>query len=117
MTEKILSLCRAMGAGADQEELLLPLIQAAQARLAGALRAGVSPADCGDAFPVAAAVLAMGGLEQCTGGDRVTSFPGGEVSIRTGGAGKGADSPAARAERLLIPWLGAAGFAFQGVPG
>ena len=49
MTQEIMALCRSLGAGADQEELLLPLVQAAQARLAGRLRAGISPEDCGPA--------------------------------------------------------------------
>ena len=53
MAERILALCRAMGASEDQEELLLPLIQAAQERFAARLRLGVAPEDCGPAFPLA----------------------------------------------------------------
>ena len=43
MTQEIMALCRSLGAGEDQEELLLPLVQAAQTRLAGRLRAGGEP--------------------------------------------------------------------------
>ena len=32
MNEEIMALCRAMGAGEDQEELLLPLVQAVRWR-------------------------------------------------------------------------------------
>jgi len=116
MTEEILSLCRAMGAGQDQEALLLPLIQAARARLEGRLRPGTAPEDCGGAFPLAVAMTAMDGLDQCAGEGRVTSFTAGEVSIRTGNARAGG-SLAAQAERMLAPWLGETGFAFQGVRG
>ena len=47
MTEEIAALCRAMGAKEVQEELLLPLIQAVRDRLAGALKEGTAPEDCG----------------------------------------------------------------------
>ncbi len=116
MTKEILDLCRAMGAAEDQEELLLPLIQAAQVRLEGRLRTGVVPEDCGAAFPLAAAMTAMDGLNRCAGGGRVTSFTAGEVSIRTGESGAG-DTLSAQAERMLAPWLRETGFAFRGVRG
>jgi len=116
MTKEILNLCRAMGATEDQEELLLPLIQAAQVRLERRLRAGVTPEDCGAAFPLAAAMTAMDSLSRCAGGDRVTSFTAGEVSIRTGNSGT-QDGLSGQAERMLAPWLKEAGFAFQGVRG
>lgn len=43
--------CRAMGARPDQEELLLPLVQAVSEQLARRLRPGIAPEDCGPAFP------------------------------------------------------------------
>ena len=45
MIEQILALCRAMEAG--QEELLLPLALAVKEQLAGRLKEGASPEDCG----------------------------------------------------------------------
>lgn len=114
MTEEIMALCRGMGAGEDQEELLRPLVQAAERNLTARLKAGVSPADCGSAFPLAAAMVAMEGLEGASGLDGVTSFTAGDVSIHTGGGGSGRR---AQAERLLAPWLKEQGFAFQGVRG
>ena len=41
--EEILALCRQMGAGEEQDGLLLPLIEAAQDSLQLRLKAGVSP--------------------------------------------------------------------------
>ena len=101
MEEEILELCRAMGAGADQEELLLPLIRAVTSALAGRLRSGVVPEDCGSAFPLAAAMISMDGLNYACGGGGVTSFTAGEVSVRTEG-GTLRDS---RTEKSLIDRL------------
>ena len=115
MTEEILILCKAMGAAEEQEDLLLPLIQAAGAALERRLKAGVTAEDCGDAFPLAVAMVAMDSLEQAMGGGQVTSFTAGEVSVRTGGGEHAART--AQAERLLAPWLGETGFAFRGVKG
>jgi len=114
MTEEIMALCKAMGATDDQEELLLPLVRAAEESLTARLRVGISPVDCGSAFPLAAAMVAMEGLEGAAGISGVTSFTAGEVSIRTGG---GSAARTAQAERLLAPWLGETGFAFRGVRG
>ncbi len=116
MTEQILTLCRAMGAG--QEELLLPLAQAAESRLAGRLKEGTAPEDCGPAFPLAAAMLVMDGLSGMTGGGETASFTAGDLTIRreSGGSGSG-KSLSARAEGLLAPWLRDGRFVFQGVEG
>ena len=43
MSEDILALCRAMGAGEEQDGLLLPLIEGARAELEHLLRRGVAP--------------------------------------------------------------------------
>lgn len=114
MIEEIASLCVYLGADEDQEALLRLLAQAAAEQLAGRLKKGVSPADCGEAFLLACAMVAMDGLEGATGLGRVESFTAGEVSIRTG---QGGDSRTARALELLAPWLGETGFAFRGVDG
>ena len=116
MTEEIMALCRAMGATEDQEGLLLPLAQASAQALERRLKPGTSPGLCGPAFPLAAAMLAMDGLERAVGSGRVSSFTAGELSIRMGGtAGEGGLT--ATAERLLAPWLGETDFAFRGVRG
>lgn len=111
MTEEILALCRAMGAAEDREALLRPLVRAAETGLTARLRDGVRAEDCGSAFPLAAAMLAMDGLESGEGG--VTAFTAGEVTIRRGQA----VSRRAQAERLMGPWLRSGSVAFRGVPG
>lgn len=120
MSEEILALCRAMGAG--QEELLLPLTLAVEKQLAGRLKEGVSPEDCGTAFPLAAAMLVMDRLSAATGGGgagEITSFTAGDLTVRkeTGRSGGASKSLSAQAEGLLSPWLKDAGFVFQGVEG
>ena len=92
MTEQILALCRAMGAG--REELLLPLVQAVEGLLAGRLKEGVAPEDCGPAFPLAAAMLVMDRLSGMAGGGsagEVTSFTAGDLTVRreSGGGASG----------------------------
>lgn len=122
MTQEIMALCRAMGAPQDQEELLLPLTLAVERRLAGRLKEGASPEDCGTAFPLAAAMLVMDRLSGMTGGGsagEVTSFTAGDLTIRKSASGSGqtVKSLSARAEGLLAPWLEDSGFVFQGVEG
>ena len=96
-----MALCRAMGAG--PEELLLPLVQAVERQLAGRLREGVAPEDCGSAMT--------------GGGDGVTSFTAGELTIRREQGGTGRKGLSDQAEGLLAPWLGDTGFMFQGAEG
>ena len=99
-----MALCKAMGAGKEQEDLLLPLVQTAQQALAARLRAGVEPEDC-PAFALAAALVAMEGLEGARGLSSVASFTAGEVTIRREGTESGT-SRTDQALRLLAPWLG-----------
>ena len=114
MEEEILALCRQMGAGEEQDGLLLPLIEAAADGLQRRLRAGVAPGDCGSAFPLAAALVAMDGLDRAGGAGDVSAFTAGEVTLRLRETGGGRRE---QAERLLAPWLGETGFAFRGVEG
>lgn len=115
MSQEIMALCRAMGAVTDREELLLPLVQAVEGQLAGRLREGVRPEDCGTAFPLAAAMVVMDKLSGMTGGE-IASFTAGDLTVRRE-AGTG-PALSAQAEGLLAPWLtGGGGFAFQGVEG
>lgn len=117
MTADIMTLCRAMGASEDQEELLLPLVQAVSSQLAARLRDGTVPEDCGPAFPLAAAMTAMDQLSGMLGsGDEVASFTAGDLTIRKE-SGSRSKALSAQAERLLTPWLAGSRFVFQGVEG
>ena len=112
-----MALCRAMGASEDQEALLFPLVQVVHGQLEGRLKAGTLPEDCGPAFPLAAALMVMDLLSGMPGGgDGVTSFTAGGLTIRKESEGR-SGALSARAERLLAPWLAGSGFLFQGVEG
>lgn len=115
LSEEILALCRQMGAGEEQDALLLPLIEAARDGLQRRLREGVSLQDCGSAFPLAAALTAMDGLDRASGEGEVSAFSAGEVSLQL--RERGAGGRREQAERLLAPWLRETGFAFRGVEG
>ena len=120
MTQQILALCRAMGADDGQEELLLPLVQAVRAELAGRLRPGIAPEDCGHAFPLAAAMVVTERLSGIAGGGDaggVTSFTAGDLTVRRESGGRTDKSLSRQAGELLAPWLRDGGFLFQGVEG
>ena len=109
MREDILALCRAMGAGEVQEVHLHPLEHL--------LRRGVKPEDCGRSFALAAAMLAMDGLEAAQGGGQISGFTAGELSMQLRGESGGRSGLRQQALRLMAPWLGQTGFVFRGVPG
>lgn len=120
MLEHIMSLASAIVQPSEAEKpLLAALCTAAQARLAGRLRAGLSPEDCADAFPCAAALRAAAGLLPCRGsGGEVQQFSAGDVSIRTGGSlGEAAAAMERQAMALLDAYSEDGGFAFLGVRG
>ena len=113
--ENILSLCYMLGANEELEPLLLSLIETTRSSFQRRMKPGVSPQDCGTAFPLAVALAAMDSLDQAIGGGDVSSFTAGEVSMQlreTAG-----DRRRNQAERLLAPWLSEEGFAFRGVRG
>lgn len=111
MSEEILAFVRAMGGGGEPAALE-HLCQAAEQELAGQLKQGLSPADCGPAFPVAAAWLVLAGLEAGNAG--VSAFSAGDLTIRTDA--NGSDAIARQVRRLMAPYL-ADHFAFLGAPG
>ena len=113
--KEIVALAKSLGrVPQGQEEVLEALCQAAWTRLAGRLREGVSPEDCGEAFSLACAWTALAGLEA---GGGVERFTAGSVSIQTGEGGNRADAPREQAETVLAPRLDRGGFHFRGVPG
>ena len=115
MTQRIVALCRAMGAGEGREELLLLLARAVERDLEGRLKAGVRPEDCSEAFPLAAAMLVADALEAWEGSGDVSSFTAGDLTIHT--QDTGGRSRREKAMALLAPWLKDTGFVFRGVRG
>ena len=102
MTEKVLKLLAAMGADSSQEELLTPLCQAVQDSLARRLRPGVTAEDCESAFITAAAWMVLAGLRTGDGGEGVTDFTAGDVTIRREG-GRETASLLEQSERPTAP--------------
>lgn len=113
MVEQIVALCRQLGAGEEQDTLLLPLAEAAYLQMKAGLKDGFAPEDCGDAFPLACAMAAMGTLRELTGENAVTAFSAGEVTIRR----EISTAMARSARKLLAPWMKDAAFCFQEVEG
>lgn len=116
MTEEITALAITLGHTEDSEELRI-LCEAARQELTGLLRKGVSPADCGGAFPLAAAWMALAGLQSAGKNDEAESFTAGAVSIKTKDGKLRAAALRLQAEQVMRPWLRDSGFIFRGVKG
>ena len=119
MRERILELALAAAGGGEAEKTLLePLCQAAERAWLGRLREGLAPEDCGEAFPCAAAFTAAAALAAGEGGG--ASFSAGDVSVTPPGGGESlrrAENLRQAAERLMEPFVRAAGLWAQGVEG
>jgi hypothetical protein len=116
MTEEIMELVRTMGQGDWDEGVLETVCETVEAQLESRLRPGVTPKDCGGAFPIAAAWLALELLEGGGGQGDVESFSAGDLTVHTGGAAR-QETLRRQALRLMAPYCIEEGFAFQGVPG
>ena len=117
LNEEIVAAAMALGqVGETDRERLEMLCAAAVGELEGRLRDGVTREDCGEAFPRAAAWIALEDLG--TGGrvDGVESFTAGGLTIRRGGQGGGGQLRR-RGLELMKPYLKDEGFFFLGVPG
>lgn len=118
MTQRIMELARTLGnVSADEEELLATLCGAAGQELTGALRAGVTPEDCPEAFALAGAWLVLAGLEVSRAAQQAESFTAGDVTVRGGSAGDKAQMLRAQAKRLMAGWTKNDTFLFYGVKG
>ena len=120
-TETILTLAKVLtAAGEDEEPLLEALCQAAERQWERRLRPGVTAEDCGEAFPCAAAFTAAADLAAARGGDGVSGFTAGSVSVRIRSAAEScalAESLRRTAERLMAPFAAPEDFCFRGVRG
>jgi hypothetical protein len=122
LTEQILNLAKTISGAADTEESLLELLCAAAAReWEERLREGLTAEDCGEAFLCAAALSAVAALAASrAGGERVSSFKAGEVSVSENSAaeaGVAAGALRAQAESLMVPFIRDDRFCVRGVKG
>ena len=121
LQETVLTLARELsGAGEAEEALLELLCQAAEQRWNKRLRPGVTAEDCGEAFPCAVAFPAAADLAAARGGDGVSGFTAGSVSVRIRSAAEScalAESLRRTAERLMAPFAAPEDFCFRGVRG
>ena len=121
LQETVLTLARELsGAGEAEEALLELLCQAAEQRWNMRLRPGVTAEDCGEAFSCAVAFTAAADLAAARGGDGVSGFTAGSVSVRIRSAAEScalAESLRRTAERLMAPFAAPEDFCFRGVRG
>ena len=121
LQETVLTLARELsGAGEAEEALLELLCQAAEQRWNKRRRPGGTAEDCGEAFPCAAAFTAAADLAAARGGDGVSGFTAGSVSVRIRSAAEScalAESLQRTAERLMAPFAAPEDFCFRGVRG
>ena len=119
--ETALTLARELsGAGEAEEALLELLCQAAEQQWEKRLRPGMTTEDCGKACPCAVAFTAAADLAAARGGEGVSGFTAGSVSVRIRGAAEScalAESLRRTAERLMAPFAVPDDFCFRGVRG
>jgi len=118
MEQRIMELARVLGKPAAEDEAVLAVLcGAAQLELTAALREGVKAEDCGDAFALSAALMALAGLETSRCAGQAESFRAGDVTIQSGDPGKKAGLLREQATRLMAPWAKDRNFIFCGVRG
>ena len=116
MTEQVLELLRALGGAGQDETVLRTLCQNACDILDRKLRNGLTAEDCGEAYPLAAAWIALDWLRGSQGMDGVTWLSAGDLTVRREGGGDNG-SLSRRAMEIMSPFLRDDRFVFQGVRG
>lgn len=111
MTTAVMAWVRTLGGREEEDEILMSFCQIAVEELTGKLKAGLTVADCGSAFAIGAAWLAISYLEYGTGS--VKSFSVGDFSVSQ------QESSGARGQmlRMMAPYIQGAEFAFCSVEG
>lgn len=108
--DEIIALAASLCGMETADNILVALCQAAYECLKLRLRDGVSPEDCGKAFPIAAAAIAAKGRQEGSGS--LSSFAAGSVSLSVTEEG---DRFTSAALGLLEPWLKDSQFGFRRV--
>lgn len=116
MTERVLELLWALGAAGQDEAVLRTLCKSACRVLDGQLRDGLTAEDCGGAYPLAAAWMALEWLRGSQGMDGVTYLSAGDMAVRREGDGDG-KTLSRQAREIMSPFLRDDGFVFRGVKG
>ncbi len=115
MIEKMLELARQLAAvGEGEMEVLRLLCAGAERELRARLRPGLSPEECGEAFPLAGAWLALAGLEGTR--EEPASFSAGDLTVRSSGRDR-SGWYREQAWETLRPWMRDESFSFRGVRG
>ena len=116
MTEQVLELLRSLGGAGQNETVLRTLCQNACNMLDRRLKDGLTAEDCGDAYPLAAAWIALDWMRGCQGMDGVTWLSAGDLTVRREGDGDNS-SLSQRAMEIMCPYLRDDRFVFRGVKG
>ena len=116
MTEQVLELLQTLGGAGQDETVLRTLCQNACNMLDRRLKDGLTAEDCGGAYPLAAAWIALDWLRGGQGMDGVTYLSAGDLTVRREGGGDG-EALSRRARELMSPFLRDGGFVFRGVKG
>ena len=118
MIEQVMVLLQRLGGTAGQDEELLRTISAAAGQaLDRRLRRGLTPQDCGEAYPLAAAWLALDWIRGGQGLDGVTALSAGDISVRREAGSSDSGALEKRALELMAPYLRDDGFVFRRVRG
>lgn len=114
MEEQVLALVGKLKQTDVDKDAVELLCRCACGRLDSLLADGVSPQDCGECYPLAAAWLVLDWLEQLEAGGDVTALTAGDMTVRR----ERADGRRYRAAlELMGPYLRDEGFVFRGVRG
>lgn len=116
MKEKVLAMAATLGK-CESDEALSALCDAAVESLKAQLRPGVEPADCGEAFVLSAAWMALAQRELGGNDGGVERFTAGAVTIQRGDANARREALLLQAKQVMGPWLRDEGFSFRGVRG
>ena len=107
---------RKLGSVGQDEAVLRTLCQNACDMLDRRLKDSLTAEDCGEAYPLAAAWIALDWLRSGQGLDGVTWLSAGDLTVRRDGGGDG-ETLSQRAVELMSPFLRDDGFVFRGVRG
>lgn len=114
MIEEIAALAATLGKRPESDGLKV-LCGLAAEELKGLLRPGLTAEDCGQAFVLAAAWLALAGVEASD--DGVESFTAGEVTVRKRNGTLRQKALRMQALQVMKSYIDDPGFLFRGVRG